>query len=261
MIDIFKNIKKYSDYIFYSTKSKLKSEVSRSYLNTLWWILNPLCHMLIYIFIVEIVFKSKEQYFPIFVLIGITLWNYFSKMLTSSIKLITNNKSIITKAYIPKYILLIINSLNLLFKMLISVLIIAILMIFFKIQISINILMFIPIITVLYVITFGLSLILSHLGVFMDDLTNIVDLLLKFIYYFSGIFYSIITRIPKPFNDILLNFNPVAFLINETRNVLIFKTPCNYLNLLIWFIIGIIISIIGLKIVKKHENTYVKVMQ
>ena len=113
---------------------------------------------------------------------------------------------------------------------------------------------------VLYVITFGISLILLHLGVYADDLNNLVDLFLKFTFYFSGIFYSIESRIPSPFNNILLKFNPIAFLIDESRNILLFHTFNDYIVLVLWFIIGLILSIIGLKIIKKYENDYVKVM-
>ena len=45
MKNIINDFKIYKNYIFYSTKSKLKSEVSNSYLNALWWILNPLIYL------------------------------------------------------------------------------------------------------------------------------------------------------------------------------------------------------------------------
>ena len=63
------NIKKYFRYAVYSAKSELKSEVANSYLNWIWWILEPICLMLVYVFIVEVVFQTKEPKFPVFVLI------------------------------------------------------------------------------------------------------------------------------------------------------------------------------------------------
>jgi ABC-type polysaccharide/polyol phosphate export permease len=72
MIKQFINdIKKYSKYIAYSTKAQLKSEVANSYLSWIWLILEPICFMLIYTFLAVVVFKSKVEYFPIFVFIGI----------------------------------------------------------------------------------------------------------------------------------------------------------------------------------------------
>ena len=61
----------------------------------------------IYAFIFGVVFEAREQYFPAFIFIGITAWDFFNRCLTQSVKLLKNNKSIVTKVYIPKFILLI----------------------------------------------------------------------------------------------------------------------------------------------------------
>ena len=53
------DLKKYSKYIAYATKSQLKTEVTGSYLSWIWLFLNPICFMLIYTFIAIVVFKSK----------------------------------------------------------------------------------------------------------------------------------------------------------------------------------------------------------
>ena len=48
MKKFIEDIKKYYKYIIYATRSNLKTEVANSYLNWLWWILDPLCFMLVY---------------------------------------------------------------------------------------------------------------------------------------------------------------------------------------------------------------------
>ena len=100
------DMKKYFSYAKYSARSDLKSEVASSYLNWLWWILDPLLYMLVYSFITVIVFQSKVDYFPIFVFIGLTLWNFFSKNVQGSVKMVRQNSGIVSKVYIPKYILI-----------------------------------------------------------------------------------------------------------------------------------------------------------
>ena len=51
MFKRFRNdMKKYWKYAIYSSKAQLKSEIANSYLNWLWWILDPLCFMMIYVF-------------------------------------------------------------------------------------------------------------------------------------------------------------------------------------------------------------------
>ena len=68
MKKFFKDVKRYFNYMIYSAGAELRSEVANSYLGCLWWLLNPLFFMLIYAFISIVVFKSREAYFPIFVL-------------------------------------------------------------------------------------------------------------------------------------------------------------------------------------------------
>ena len=117
------NIKKYYKYAIRSAKAELKSEVADSYLNWLWWIIEPLCFMLIYTFVFGFVFKSNEKYFAVFVFVGLTAWEFFNRMLTGSVKLIIQNRNLVTKVYIPKYILLLSKSFTYLFKLFISFLI------------------------------------------------------------------------------------------------------------------------------------------
>ena len=179
MKKFFNDVKKYYKYIIYSTKSNLKTEVASSYLNWLWWILDPLCFMLVYTFIVQIVFSTKEENLPVFVLIGLTAWNFFNTTINSSVKLVANNKSIVTKVYIPKYVLTFIKMLTNLFKMFISWGLILIMMLFFKVPYTAYMLQFIPVMLVLFVLTFGISTILMHFGVFVEDLSNIMNIVLK----------------------------------------------------------------------------------
>ena len=70
------NIKRYFKYAVYSARADLKAEVAGSYLNWLWWILDPMFFMIIYIFIASIVFKTTEPYFPVFIFTGLTVWDY-----------------------------------------------------------------------------------------------------------------------------------------------------------------------------------------
>src|SRR5690625_4174570 len=102
----FSNIKKYYKYAVYQAKAELKSEIANSYLNWVWWFLDPICYMLIYTFIVEIVFKTSEPYFPVFVFLGLTAWDLFNRTVTGSVKLVKNNVGTINKVYVPKYIFL-----------------------------------------------------------------------------------------------------------------------------------------------------------
>lgn len=254
------NIKKYFKYAIYSARADLKSEVAGSYLNWLWWILDPLCFMMIYIFVAAIVFKSSEPYFPVFIFIGLTVWDFFNKTVNSSVKIVSNNRGIVTKIYIPKYILIMQKTFVNLFKMSISWALVFILMIIFKVPLTINFLWFIPLLVVLYLVTFGISCILLHYGIFVEDLANVTSLALRLVFYMSGIFYNLATKVPEPFNKILLRCNPVAYIINAFRNIFLYGKNPSLIMVGGWTIAGIILIAIGIHIIHKYENSYAKVI-
>lgn len=257
----FNDIKKYSKYIAYSTKSQLKAEVTGSYLSWIWLFLEPTCFMLIYTFIAQVVFKSKVEYFPVFVFIGLTIWTLFNKTLVSSVKLVSSNRDTVTKVYVPKFILLItkmcVNSV----KFFISFSLVIICMLIYQVPISWNILYFPVIFIVLWIFTFGISTLFMHFGVFIQDLANLTTIALRLVFYMSGIFFAIETRVPAPYNDILIRLNPIAACICECRDIFLYKSPISFPLMGTWLLIGLVLSYIGIKVIYNYENTYVKVMK
>ena len=258
----FNDLKKYKNYIIYATKAELKNEVINSYLGSLWMILEPLCFMFVYMFIAGVVFKSKVEYFPIFVFIGLSIWNFFNKMVVVSVKLVSTNRDTVTKVYLPKFVLLFVKMGVNGFKMLVSFLLVVIFMIIYKVPISWNILWFLPILITTVVFTFGVCTFMLHFGVFAEDLVNLVNIALRMMFYLTGVFFDLSTRVHNVYyRTLLLNFNPLANFIFNMRNVLIYKTPPVGYWTLLWFVVGLLLSILGIKTIYKYENTYVKVMK
>lgn len=258
----FSDLKKYKNYIIYATKSELKTEVINSYLGWAWMVLEPLAFMLIYMYIAQIIFKSKMDFFPIFVFIGLSVWNFFNKMVLASVKLVANNRDTVTKVYLPKFVLLLVKMGVNIFKMFVSFLLVAIFMIAYKVPITWNVLWFLPIVIVAITFTFGVCTIMLHFGVFAEDLSNLVNIALRLVFYLTGIFYDLSSRIHNAlYRTILLDLNPLANIIYNLRNILIYSSAPVGMWTLIWFFISIILCIIGINTIYKYENTYVKVMK
>lgn len=254
------DLKKYFGYTKYSAKSDLKSEVASSYLNWLWWILDPLLFMLVYTFIAVIVFDSSKQFFPIFVFIGLTLWSFFNKTVIGSVKIIRNNSAIVSKVYIPKYMLIFQKMMVNGFKMMVSFALVIVMMVIWQVPVTLNILYMFPIVVVLVLITFGLSCIVLHFGVFVDDLHNVMTVVLRLMFYMSGIFYSIGDRVPEPYKSILLECNPISMLLESSRMCMLYSSVPYRKLIIFWGIVGLLLSIIGIRVIYKYENSYVKVM-
>ncbi len=255
-----KDIKKYSRYAAYSAKAKLKSEVANSYLNWLWWILEPLAFMLIYTLIFGVVFNAREPYFPVFIFIGLTMWNFFNKTMLQSVRIVKNNKAIVSKVYLPKYILSLVQIGVNGFKMCVSMVIVLGMLVFYKVPVNGNALYAVPILITFVLITFGASCFLLHYGVFIEDLTNVTNIVLRLIFYLTGIFYDVMKRIPAPYNAVVGKCNPIAFLLSSMRQCVLYgKTPGRKL-LLAWFVFSLLLCMLGVRKIYKNENSYVKVI-
>ena len=138
--------------------------------------------------------------------------------------------------------------------------IVIVMMLWSHVPVSYNVIYVIPIFVDLILITFGVSAILAHFGVFFDDLKNITNVGLRILFYMSGIFYVITDRVNEAIATLLLKVNPVGFLIDACRSSLVYcETPHRRL-ILLWFVIGAVLSAIGVAIIYKNENNYVKVI-
>lgn len=259
----FSDVKKYYNYEVRSAKSSLKTEVANSYLNWIWWILDPLFSMMIYYVIFGIVFEAKEPHFTAFLFIGQTMWGFFNKNVVQSVKMIKRNKSIVSKVYIPKFVLLFANMMVNGFKMMISWVIVVVMMLFSGVDVSLYMIFYVPIMLVLIIVTFSVCVNLMHFGVFVEDLGNVVNIGMQLLFYMTGIMYSIENRLGDKYPlvaDLLTNCNPVALTIRDMRNVLLYGQAPDWGLLGVWTVIALVFSIIGVRAIYKNENSYVKVI-
>lgn len=254
-----KNIKKYMPYARTTAWAELKSQVADSYLGWLWWILDPVLFMLVYTFIVQIVFRTTIENFPLFVFIGLVMWNFFSSTITTSVGIIRSYRSIFQKIYMPKYILIIVQLFVNLIKMLIGMGVSFIIILLLGINITVNILSLAPIFLVFMFLTFGISLFLAHGGVFIADLQNVTSVLIRLIFYLSGVFYTL-DRMPEALQNVYVYICPTGFLLAECRNVMMYGMSANYIILAYWFAISLLLMFLGVRIMNKYENTYLKVI-
>lgn len=260
MKKLINNFKKYNPYALYAAKAELKSEVANSYLTWIWWILDPLFFMLIYVFVVEYVFKTGGENLPLFVMSGLIIWNFLNKNIVTSVKLISSNKAIISQKYIPKYMLIIEKFYVNFIKFVISFIILIVMAILYRNPLSITYIYMIPLFILIFLLSFGVSNILAHFGVYIEDSANIVQIVLRLLFYLSGVFYSLGDRLTGTLYNVLVHLNPIGFIIEQFRNIFLYQQHLDWMMFLYWFVILLILSILSLKLINKYENSYAKVI-
>ena len=258
MKKFFSNLHRYRSYIAYSAVASLKAEVNGSFLSWLWWILDPFLFMMVYSFVSIVVFGKSEPHFIPFVFVGYGAWQFFNRSVSASAKIVRGNKSILSRVYLPKYILLFSRLFRHFIQFLITLGLSILISIIDHVHFTPLVLLTPLIMIVEIVVTFGVCCVVMHLGVYARDFSNITTVLLKLTFYLSGVFYSVPNRIKKPYSTYLLRLNPAAMLINEMRNVLIYGKWPHFKLLFAWLVIGACITAFGVHLIHKHEQNYVK---
>lgn len=254
------DIRRYRQYMVYAARTDLKAEVADSYLNRLWWLLEPFFNMIVYVLVFGNVMGNSVENYATFIFSALLMWNFFSKTINYSVKLVRNNKDIITKVYIPKFIILLSNMILNMFKLWFSLIVLVVMMLVFRVRIGFEIFWVLPAYAVMVLLAFGVGMIFLHFGVYVDDLSYAVGILLNMLMFLSGIFYDIMTTLPDPLNAVMMCLNPVAVVIDTMRNALLYRTAANLPVLGVWFLVSVIFCCVGVHTVYKNENSYVKIV-
>ena len=95
---------KYNFLIKQLVARDFKTKYKRSVLGYLWSFLNPLLTMLVQYVVFSTIFKNGIDNYPVYLLSGIIIFNFFSEAVGQGLGSIVYNASLITKVYVPKYI-------------------------------------------------------------------------------------------------------------------------------------------------------------
>lgn len=247
---------RYRDYIFFTVKSQLKSEVSNTFLGYIWWLLDPLLNMTIYTILVTFIFEKNIPNFPVFIYCALLPWKWLTASITSSSKCISSNKSILNNISMPIGILSFIYCTINFIKYIFGLLILSLLLIIFKIEISWHILEFIFVTIVNYSFILAISLVVTHIGAFIKDLNYSLNHILRLWFYLSPGMYDL--SFIQNECSLIWKLNPMSAIFTSYRNVIMYQKSPMYLELLIWFSISLLIINISNKVLTKNKGIYMK---
>ena len=256
----FKDVKEYRHLCRYMAKAGLKAEAAGSRLNRIWWVLEPLVSMLVYYLIFSRVLGRGQAYYPAFIYTGTLMWSYLDRCALYAVQAVRLNRDIVTGTYIPKPFLILSNMIFNGYKILISCGIFIIVLIAQRVRITPYALFLIPVLIVFFLIVFGICLILMHFGVFIDDLPHVMRIAMRMLFFVSGVFYDLRVLLPGYWGEVLIRANPIAAMMLNARQCLLYGTAPEAGVLVFWLAAGLLLCAAGLTLNYKYENTYVKVI-
>jgi lipopolysaccharide transport system permease protein len=202
--------------------SDLKIKYADSMLGFAWSLLNPLMMMVILYLVFSNVYKSTQENFVIYLLIGILSWRFFSLVTTSSLEAIVAKESLVKKIYIPREILTLSMVISGLISSFLEFLVLIPLLVVLGVGIYPAILLF-PVVQLLFfLIIYGLSLILSSLYVYFRDLNQIWGVAIQLGFFLCPIVYPL-SLVPAQYQAYYL-LNPVTRIMVMYRDIFLSGT-------------------------------------
>lgn len=209
-------------------RTDFKLRYQGSALGYAWSLLRPLMLFLILyvVFVKFLRIGGNFPHFPVYLLLGIVLWNFFHEMTFQSLGSIVGRGDLIRKIRIPRWIIVLSSSISALINLFLNLIIFVIFMIVGGVDLLSTSLWFPLILVEIYVLALGLSLFLAAAFVKFRDISYIWEVIMQGMFYLTPILYplSIIT------NDTLrklIILNPMAQAIQDARYALITHHPDN----------------------------------
>lgn len=197
-----------------------------SALGYLWSLFRPLFlfGILLLVFGYVVKFGAAIEHYPLYLLLGIVLWNFFLEATNNGLASIVDRGDLIRKINFPKYIIVISGTISALINLGISLVVVFAFMAFSGIEIHRMAILFPVLIVELYVFSLALAFFLSALYVKYRDIRYIWELLMQAGFYATPILYplSMVTSKSLFLGKVML-INPVAQIIQDSRYLLITK--------------------------------------
>ena len=254
-MNIFENIYKYRELLKNNVKKEIRGRYKNSVLGVIWTFLNPLLQLAVYAFIFPLILKTTQEYYVIFVCVGLIPWTFFTATISQSTGTVIANGNIVKKVYFPREILPISVVTSAMVNFIISTLIIIVFCFIYGLGIELKYIIFYPVVLIIqYILQLGISFILSWVTVYFRDLEHFVQIALQVMFYATPIVYAGDT-IPEAFSFII-KLNPMAHIIDGYRAIFYYQTMPDWPSLGILLVASIVLCIIGYFIFKRLQRGF-----
>jgi lipopolysaccharide transport system permease protein len=233
------------------TKRNIKARYQGTMLGLVWTMVTPLLLLAVYTFVFSVVFKAKwggyvgesKTAFALLMLCGMTVYSVFSEGINSSVSVITRNPNYVKKVVFPLEILPFSAVLSALFFGSIWFIILLVSIGLLLNQVCLTAICLPIILVPLVMLSLGFSWFVASMSVYFRDMSQIVEVILRVLFYMTPIFYSL-EMIPEKYRFVLM-LNPLTIIVETVRRVLIFNQWPDWWLLLMLTLISLVICQLG----------------
>lgn len=252
--------KSFLDLLLFKTEANLRAEVAKYYLNYLWWVFNPLSSMAVFYLVFGVFLNRGTENFVGFLLCGLTSWQWFANTVNNAAPSILRGQRLMLQVNIPKIFFPLEVLLRDSFK---HVFVLGLLLAFLVVYptpcgwtwLALPVLLIIQ-----FVINAAFALLCAAFVPFVPDLQFVIQTIIQLAFFGSGIFYSIEQVVLEKHRSIVY-LNPMAGLIKNYREVLIYSHWPDWNYLLFVGVFGVSLLIVAVYIMYRFNHVYPRICQ
>jgi lipopolysaccharide transport system permease protein len=257
IIEALKELIQYRDLLYMLTLRDLKIRYKQAAMGFLWAIFMPVVAVLAGVLIKKAMAVVSQQALDPRGIVSISVkvlpWTFFVSSIRFAVQSLVGNSPLITKIYFPRAILPLASTLACLFDLAVSILVLSLLLIFFKIGVSIYLIWLPFLLFLLFLFTFGLGLLLSAANLFFRDVKYIVEIILMFGIFFTPVFYEASTFGKWKFMMLL---NPVGSILESINSIVVFHQMPPFIWLFYAAVSSTVTFLFGLYVFHQKEPIF-----
>jgi lipopolysaccharide transport system permease protein/teichoic acid transport system permease protein len=260
--------------IRYLVQADMKKRGSDTLLGNLWWILDPLLQMLVYVVLVTILARGRAAPdYPLFILAAILPWKWFAASIGDAMTSVVRHDRLIRQIAFPKLVLPMSSSTAAVVGFAWGLVPLFLILLLYPHRLSAMI-VFVPLIAaVQYVFTLAAAVLFSAANVFFRDLGNAVGHGLRLWWFLSPGLYSLdalkglsIVQ-DNPIIATLAGLNPFAVLFEAYRAVIYGARdgvgpahPPDFWSLAVLLACSVVLLAVAIIFFKRVEPEFAKVL-
>jgi len=250
--------------IYQMAKREVIGRYKGSAMGLLWSFFNPILMLIVYTFVFGVIFKARwpgvtnNLEFAGILFAGLIVYSLFSECVSRAPSLILSNVNYVKKVVFPLDILPWIALGSSLFHACVSIIVLLVFMLILSGGLHWTIIFFPLVVIPLLLLTMGLSWALASLGTYIRDIGQGIGIVVMAMMFLSPIFYPA-TAFPESYR-VFFYLNPLTFIIEQSRDVLLWGVMPNWQGLSIYFVVSLFVAWLGFAWFQKTRKGFADVL-
>lgn len=237
-----------------------------SFIGLGWSFITPVLMLMVYTFVFSVIFKARwgvdggesKTSFALILFVGLIVHSLFAEVANRASGIVLSNVNYVKKVVFPLEILPVVIMGSTLFHVFVSLTVLMCVFLLangFIYWTAILIpLIFMP----LVMLTLGIAWILASLGVYLRDVGQTIGIVTTVMLFMAPVFYPA-SMLPERYQTVLL-FNPLTFIIEQSRLVLVFGELPNWRGLIVYSVVSILVAWFGFWWFQKTRKGFADVL-